>query len=69
MNILYIPATFPNPTEGSNLYTDLAEQLKENGHKVIVLVAEEKKTNSETKFYDERGIKVLRVKSGNLYNV
>lgn len=69
MNILYIPATFPNPTEGSNLYTDLAEQLKENGHRVIVLVAEEKKKNSETKFYNERGIKVLRVKSGNLYNV
>ncbi len=69
MNILYMPATFPNPTEGSNLYTDLAEQLKQNGHKVIVLVAEEKKKNSETKFYNERGIKVLRVKSGNLYNV
>lgn len=69
MNVLYIPATFPSPDEGNNIYTDLAEQLKEDGHNVLILVSQEKKKNKKTQFFHERGLKVLRVNTGNLYNV
>lgn len=57
------------PENGSNIYTDLAEELKANGHDVKVVVTEEKKQAKETKLYHERGLEVLRVKIGNLYEV
>lgn len=69
MNILYIASTYPTPEEGSSLYTDLAEQLKEKKHNVVVVVAEEKKKIDKTQIKNERNIEVLRVKTGNLYNV
>ena len=69
MNVLYIASTYPTPEEGSSLYTDLAEQLKEKNHNVVVVVAEEKKKINKTQIKNERNIEVLRVKTGNLYNV
>ena len=69
MNVLYIASTYPTPEEGSSLYTDLTEQLKEKKHNVVVVVAEEKKKINKTQIKNERNIEVLRVKTGNLYNV
>lgn len=68
MNILYISISFPRKEEGDNLYTDLAEELS-NKHNVTVLVAEEKKKTKETILKEERGMEVLRVRTGNMYNV
>lgn len=69
MNILYIASVFPTPKEGSNLYTDLAEELIEKGNKVTVVVSEERQKIDKTQMQEERNIKVLRVKTGNLYDV
>lgn len=68
MNILFITPSFPKKEKGSNIYTDLAEELNKK-HNIIVVVSEEKQKIDETKMQDERGIKVLRVKTGNLYGV
>ena len=69
MNILYIASIFPTPKEGENLYTDLASELVENGHKVTVIVSEEKRKIDDTKVCMERNFNVIRVRTGNLYEI
>ncbi len=69
IKVLFITSDYMKPENGSNIYTDLAEELKANGHDVKVVVTEEKKQAKETKLYHERGLEVLRVKIGNLYEV
>lgn len=69
MNILYIASMFPTPKEGENLYTDLASELVENGHKVTVIVSEEKRKIDDTKVCIERNFNVIRVRTGNLYEI
>ena len=68
-NILIISSEYPNVTKSSNIYTDLAEALKQYGHKVTVVVTEESKNITHTGIFEENGIQVLRVKVGNIYNV
>ncbi len=68
MNILYITPMFPKEEEGTNLYTDLAMEIAKK-HKVTVIVSEEKKKIEQTQMQEERGIKVLRVRVGNMYSV
>ena len=69
MNILYIASIFPTPKEGENLYTDLASELVENGHRVTVIVSEEKRKIDDTKVCMERNFNVIRVRTGNLYEI
>lgn len=69
MKVLYIASIFPKENEEDNIYTDLAEALKEKGHDVVVVVSDERKNASETRMCRERNIEVIRVKTGNLYNV
>lgn len=69
MNILYISTVFPREQENSTIYTDLAEALVECGHQVTVLVAEEKKKCNTCGLNMERGCRVWRVKTGNMYDV
>ncbi len=69
MNILYIASIFPTPKEGENLYTDLASELVENGHRVTVIVSEEKRKIDDTKICMERNFNVIRVRTGNLYEI
>lgn len=69
MKILFITSDYPKPEKGSNIYTDLAEALTSNNHAVKVVVAEEKKKIDNTELFEENGIPVLRVKTGNLYEV
>jgi len=69
LKFLFISSDFPNPNKSSNIYTDLAEALKEAGHTVKVVVSEEKKSTKKTTLLKEREIDVLRVKTGNIYEV
>ena len=68
MNVLFITPSFPKEEMGQNIYTDIAEKLASK-HKITVVVAEEKKKIDKTTLLMERGLPVLRVKVGNLYNV
>ena len=69
MRILFITSDYPKPEKGSNIYTDLAEALTNHNHAVKVVVAEEKKKIDNTELFEENGIPVLRVRTGNLYEV
>lgn len=68
MNILYISISFPKEKEGNNIYTDLAEELATK-HNVTVLVAEQSNNIEKTILTKERGFEILRVKTGNMFNV
>lgn len=67
MKILMISTDYPK--KGSNIYTDLSVALKNRGHYIKVVVAEEKKKTEKTYLHKERNIDVLRVKTGNMYEV
>ena len=69
IKILFITSDYAKPEKGSNIYTDLAEALKNNNHDIKVVVAEEKKKIDKTTLFMENNIPVLRVKIGNLYEV
>ncbi len=69
MRILYVSTVFPQKEQSSTIYTDLAEEMVARGHDVTVLVAEERKKTSRTVCSNERGCKVIRVKTGNMYDV
>ena len=69
MRILFITSDYKTPDKGSNIYTDLAYALHKRGHQIKVVVAEEKKNTTTTYLNEENEIPVLRVKTGNLYEV
>lgn len=67
MNILYITTVFPE-IGTSTIYTDLAEALSRT-HNVTVVTNIERKKGRDTFLKEERGCRVLRIKTGNQYNV
>lgn len=69
MKLLYIATSFPEPHKGATIYTDLAEALYEAGHKITVAVSEQPKNLSQTILKKERGFGVLRIVTGNYYDV
>lgn len=69
MRILFISSDYMRPEKGSNIYTDLADALNKENHVVKVVVSEERKNIEKTELNEENGIPVLRVKTGNLYEV
>jgi glycosyltransferase involved in cell wall biosynthesis len=69
LRILYIATSFPEPNKGATIYTDLAEALHESGHEITVAVSEQAKNKKTTEMKKERGFDVLRIVTGNYYDV
>lgn len=69
MKILYITTVFPRPEESSTIYSDFAEKLRDEGHEVTVVMGEGKRKLKETAWFTERGLKVLRVRIRDYYDV
>ena len=69
MKVLYIATSFPEPTKGATIYTDLAEALHEAGHEITVAVTEQVRNKKRTELNNERGFDVLRIVTGNYYDV
>lgn len=69
MRILYIATSFPEPGKGATIYTDLAEALHESGHKITVAVSEQTQNVKAKGLKKERGFEVLRIVTGNYYDV
>lgn len=69
MRVLYIATSFPEPNKGATIYTDLAEALHEAGHEITVAVSEQARNLSQTQMKKERGFDVLRIVTGNYYDV
>lgn len=71
MKILYLNLIYPKDKNDSNLYKDLAKQLRDEKHEVTIVTLNEKKNKNiiEDEFEIEEGMKVLRVGCGNYFNV
>jgi len=68
VNILFVTPSFPKEKDGQNIYTDLAEEISKRNN-ITVLVAEERRNTNVDLLNKERGIEVIRVKTGNIYKV
>lgn len=64
--ILFLTISFPNISQNTNMYTDLACEFKNNGNEVYVVAPS---LSDKEEISLEGGINVLRVKSGKLFNV
>lgn len=69
LKILYLTTVFPPPEYGSTIYTDLAEELLNNDHYIKVVALDGRHEFKKSSSNKERGIDVLRIKVGSLYNV
>lgn len=69
MKILYITNTFPVNPKDSTIYTDLSEALQQNGHELTVVASGEKSKLTNSTVKNERAMKVIRIRIGDLYNV
>ena len=69
MKILFITSDYLKPECGTNIYTDLADTLNKKNHIIKVVVPEQKKRIDKTTLFIENSIPVLRVRTGNLYEV
>lgn len=69
MNIIYLTLRFAGLKQ-RGIYPDLINELALNGHKITVVVAEEKKNINETKLekYNDN-VEILRVKVGDQFGV
>jgi len=70
LNVLFLMISFPDIKKDSNLYSDLAEEFRKNGHNVYVATLLEKKYNQTTYLekVKELNILILRVRAGNWFN-
>ncbi len=68
MKVLFLFISYPENPNSSSLTKDLSDQFYENGEDVYVATIREKKFKKDTELSKEKGVKVLRVKSGNMFN-
>jgi len=68
VNVLFLMISFPDINKDSNLYSDLAEEFRNNGHQVYVAALLEKKHNQNTYLEKVKNLNILRVRTGNLFN-
>ena len=66
MNILFLSIGRLNNIEDRGIYTDLLREFRNNGHKVYVVSAREKRLNLPTEYVSEQGVNFLRVRIGNI---
>ena len=66
MKLLFITIGAVYDFGNSGVYTDLLKKFALEGHEVYVAGAVEKRTGKKTSLSEEYGIKVLRIKTGNI---
>ncbi|MBN7774067.1 glycosyltransferase family 4 protein [Clostridium aminobutyricum] len=69
MNILFLMIISPQIEANPNLYTELMEEFRDEGHEVYVAAIDEKKNGRQTRISMEKGIRILHIRTGNLFNV
>ncbi len=69
MNVLFLMVAFPDLATGANLYGDLAVEFAARGHQVRVAALLERKRGGVTHEETVQGVKVLWVRSGDLFDV
>jgi len=68
VKVLFLMISFPDIRENSNLYSDLAEEFKENGHNIWIATLLEKKYNRKTYLERVEELNILRVRAGDWFN-
>lgn len=66
MNIVFISIGATSGSEGNSIYTDLLKCFYDHGHRVTAICQRERRYHLPTLVEEEDGIKVLRVKTGNI---
>ena len=61
--------SFPDVIENSNLYSDLAEEFKENGHDIWIATLLEKKYKQKTYLEKVKELHILRIRAGDWFNI
>jgi glycosyltransferase involved in cell wall biosynthesis len=69
LKILYVSTVFPRPEQNSTIYTDLAEEIKRCGHEIVVVTTDANEDFVRTQLSEERGLRILRVRTGQMYDV
>lgn len=65
MRVLFLSLSY-SENDHISFYEELLQEFVSNGHEVFVACASERKKGRETQVSDERGIRVLRIKTGNI---
>lgn len=66
MNVLLLSIGNLKDVRQHEIYTDLLREFRDHGHSVYAISTYERRVNKETEFKEEYGIKMLRVKIGNI---
>lgn len=66
MNVLLLSIGNLKDVRQHEIYTDLLREFRDRGHSVYAISTYERRVNKETEFKEEFGIKMLRVKIGNI---
>lgn len=69
MNILFVFSRHSESKDDSTLTRELSDEFSRNGNDITVVTILEKKFKRETEYKIENGYEVLRVKTGNYFNV
>ena len=69
MNILFLYLRHSENKDDSTLTRELSDEFSRNGNNITVVTILEKKFKRETEYKIENGYEVLRVKTGNYFNV
>jgi glycosyltransferase involved in cell wall biosynthesis len=68
LNILFLFAVYPEEKNGNFLTKDLPDELALRGENVYVATIRERRLGLPTSLSDEYGKKILRVRTGNMFN-
>jgi glycosyltransferase involved in cell wall biosynthesis len=69
VNILFVFSRHSESKDDSTLTRELSDEFSRNGNDITVVTILEKKFKRETEYKIENGYEVLRVKTGNYFNV
>ena len=66
MKVLFLTIGQMEDLNAPSVHVDIVRELKKRGHEVSVLSTREKRLNKDTEFASEQGVKILRLRIGNL---
>lgn len=69
MNILFLYLRHSESKDDSTLTRELSDEFSRNGNDITVVTILEKKFKRETEYKIENGYEVLRIKTGNYFNI
>ena len=63
MNVIFLTLAGITDVEVRGIYQDLMRKFRDEGHKVFIVTAAERRLGQETSLVDSHGVKILNVKT------